>query len=60
MGWTILLAYINQLQGRVRLSDGEHTALVAIGQKLVKRSLEEAACHTRHHSRARQEEHALT
>jgi transposase InsO family protein len=33
----------NQLQGRVRLSDGERTALAAIGQKLGKKALEEVA-----------------
>src|SRR5262245_13799831 len=33
----------NQIKGRVHLSDGERTALAAIGQKLGKRALEEVA-----------------
>ena len=33
----------NQLKGRVRLSDGERTALAEIGQKLGKQALQEVA-----------------
>ena len=33
----------HQIQGRLRLSDGERTALAAIGQKLGKKALEEVA-----------------
>jgi putative transposase len=33
----------NQLMGRVRLSDGERTALATIGQKLGKKALEDVA-----------------
>src|SRR5262249_47703643 len=33
----------NQIKGRVHLSDGERTALAAMGQKLGKRALEEVA-----------------